>query len=489
MELRPTPTHTPLADVCRVLRIPTKQGCVSGLCIDSRAVRVGDLYAALPGEQTHGAKFAEQAIAAGAAAILTDFRGAEIIGAVPIPVLVVPLPRETLGVLARRIYDGPRPRLVGVTGTNGKTTTTHCIEAAAAATGTPTAVIGTLGVRFGSLQDYSGRTTPEAPALHAALQTVAEAGARLAAMEVSSHALTLHRVDGLRFDVAVFLGLTQDHLDFHSSMEEYFAAKSRLFAPGLSANAVINIDDDWGRRLASETVLPLVTYGTSCAADWTARDIAVGATGVTEFVAVGPGIEASVRMSMPGGFNVANALAALATASALGMDVVTAATGLATVRVPGRFEYIDNTRGIAAYADYAHTPDAVSRVLEVARGVSRGKLIAVLGCGGDRDPMKRPLMAAAAAAAADVVIITDDNPRSEDAAAIRAAMLQGVPAGSSVEEIPDRAVAISRAVAMAAPGDCVMVLGKGHETGQEIAGVMHPFDDRDALRSALAATR
>lgn len=488
-ELRPTVTHTAIAELCRTLRIPSKPGSVSGLSLDSRMVQHGDLYAALPGAHTHGAEFAAQAVAAGAAAILTDPVGAQRIGTSAVPVLVVPLPREALGALARQIYGGPRPRVVGVTGTNGKTTTTHCIEAAASAAGVPTAVMGTLGIRFGGLEHASGRTTPEAPTVHAALQAVAEDGASLMAMEVSSHALALHRVDGVRFEVAVFLGLSQDHLDFHHTMDDYFAAKAKLFEPHCSARAVINTDDAWGIRLADAVVIPHVTYALSRDADWTASDIVVGGNGMTHFTALGPHGRISVSMSMPGGFNVANALAALATIDAIGLDVQAAAAGLAAVRVPGRFEYIPNDRDVAAYADYAHTPDAVQRVLEVARAATAGRVIAVLGCGGDRDPSKRPLMARAAADGADVVIITDDNPRSEDPATIRAAMLAGTSAVDAVEEVGDRATAIARAVELARPGDCIMVLGKGHETGQEIAGIVHPFDDRVVLRDALGGTR
>lgn len=485
-ELRPTVRAIPLADVCRALHVPSKPGDVSGLTLDSRQVQAGDLYAALPGEHAHGAQFARQAIAAGAVAIVTDLPGAQLVGAVDVPIITVPHPREALGVLAQRIYNGPRPRLIGVTGTNGKTTTTHCIEAALRAVGTPTAVIGTLGVRFESLHHYSGRTTPEAPALHAALQAVAEAGASMASMEVSSHALALHRVDGLRFDVGVFTGLSQDHLDFHITMEDYFQAKARLFDPQVSARAVVNIDDDWGRRLVGMTAIETLTYALNVDADWTARDITARTDGMTEFTAVGPHGEVPVLLSMPGGFNVANALAALATCATTGFDVDAAARGLANVRVPGRFESVPNARGIAAFVDYAHTPDAVARVLDVARQAVPGRVIAVLGCGGDRDPLKRPLMGAAAVSHADLVIVTDDNPRSEDPAGIRAAVLRGTNSSATVEEIGDRAAAISRAVELAKAGDCIMVLGKGHETGQEIAGVVHPFDDRAVLAHAVA---
>ena len=251
-ELRPIKTSTPLANVCKVLHLPPKQGTVTGFTLDSRAVRSGDLYAALPGEHTHGANFAAQAIAAGAAAIVTDMAGAQIIGDVAVPVLVVPVPREALGAVANCVYSGPRPRLVGVTGTNGKTTTTHGIAAVADAVAVPTAILGTLGVRFRDVATASGRTTPEAPELHAALQAVAESGAEVAAMEVSSHALALHRVDGLRFEVAVFLGLSQDHLDFHHTMREYFEAKARLFDARVSRRAVIK--DRKSTRLNSSHV-------------------------------------------------------------------------------------------------------------------------------------------------------------------------------------------------------------------------------------------
>ena len=402
------------------------------------------------------------------------------------PVLTVPIPREALGAVAKCVYAGPRPRLIGVTGTNGKTTTTHFIAAVLEAIGHPTAVVGTLGVQFKELHAYSGRTTPEAPELHAALQAVAEAGAEFAAMEVSSHALALHRVDGLRFDVAVFLGLSQDHLDFHGTMERYFEAKARLFDPLMSSAAVINVDDEWGRTLSESVVTEAATYSGVTAADWTARDVVAGAH--TTFIAEGPGVEVPVRLSMPGDFNVANALAALAVAHRLGLDIERGARGLAEVQVPGRFESIPNERGVTAYADYAHTPDAVERVLAVARATTTGRVIAVLGCGGDRDASKRPLMGAAAARGADLVIVTDDNPRSEQPADIRRAILGGIGAGVSVEEIGDRAAAIARAVSLAKPGDCIMVLGKGHETGQEITGVMHDFDDRRELRAALAVS-
>lgn len=484
-ELRPIATPVPLPEICRQLRIPAVEGMVSGLTLDTRLVRPGDLFAALPGANTHGANFAAAAIAAGAAAVLTDAEGAEILHDVQVPVLVDDDPRARLGLLATLVYPGQRPSLVGITGTNGKTTTAHCVAAAAEAAGVPTAVLGTLGIRFRELNDYSGRTTPEAPSLHAALASLAEAGAGLAAMEVSSHALALHRVDGLNFEVAIFLGLTQDHLDFHPTMDDYFSVKSRLFTERHSRRAVINVDDTWGVRMAATCAVPCTTYGMTEAADWHPRNIEVDGSGRTHFTAVGPARTLAVNLSMPGGFNVANALAALAAVDALGLDLESAVQGLANVYVPGRFERINNERGIGAYVDYAHTPDAVTRVLDVARDATRGRLITVLGCGGDRDAAKRPLMGAAAAQESDLVIVTDDNPRSEDPATIRRAILEGAGTSAGVHEIGDRAAAIAFAVESAVAGDCIMVLGKGHETGQEAGGVLHPFDDRVELRRAL----
>ncbi len=484
-ELRPHPSSVSLAAVCRSLGVPPVDGLVSGVSLDTQLVQAGDLFAALPGARTHGARFADAAVRAGAVAVLTDAAGAALLTDIAVPVLVVDDPRAQLGEVARAVYPGPRPRLIGVTGTNGKTTTTHCIAAAAAAAGIPTAIVGTLGVRFGALSSYSGRTTPEATSLHASLAACAEAGAAAAAMEVSSHALALHRVDGLGFEVAAFLNLTQDHLDFHGTMEAYFEAKAALFAPERAGHAVVCIDDGWGRALAERTSLPVTTVGRD--AQWDAEDVRILDGGGTRFIARGPHGRTEVTMPLPGGFNVTNALVALACVDALGAGLDEAARGIASVSVPGRFERVPNERGIAAFVDYAHTPDAVERVLQVARASTRGRLIAVLGCGGDRDAAKRPHMARAAAAIADAVIVTDDNPRSENPAAIRRAMLEGVPGAVHVRELGDRAEAIAEAVALAGAGDCVMVLGKGHETGQEIAGVVHPFDDRDALRQALGA--
>jgi len=488
-ELRPRPRKIPIAAICQQLRIPPVDGAVTGLTLDTRLVQPGDLFAALPGANAHGAQFAAAAVEAGAAAVITDAVGADMIPALGVPVLVVDNPRGRLGDISLVVYAGQRPTLIGVTGTNGKTTTTHCIAATCEAVGIPTAVIGTLGIRFRDLYDYSGRTTPEAPSLHAALASLGEAGAGLAAMEVSSHALALHRVDGLFFEVAVFLGLSQDHLDFHSSMDDYFSVKRQLFQNSLARCAVINIDDSWGQQLARQSPVPTITYSITGAADWTAQDVVVDSVGCTHFTAVGPKVSVPVVLSMPGGFNVANALAALACAEALDLDVATAAGGLAHLSVPGRFERIPNDRGIGSYVDYAHTPDAVTRVLDVARAATRGRLITVIGCGGDRDAGKRPLMGAAAAQESDIVIITDDNPRSEDPASIRRAILDGAGTSAGVHEIGDRAAAIRFAVESAEPGDCIMVLGKGHETGQEIAGVLHPFDDRAELRRALGVAQ
>jgi UDP-N-acetylmuramoyl-L-alanyl-D-glutamate--2,6-diaminopimelate ligase len=310
-------------------------------------------------------------------------------------------------------------------------------------------------------------------------------------MEVSSHALALGRVDGARFAVAGFTNLTQDHLDFHKTFEDYFAAKASLFTPEHCDLAVVNIDDEYGRRLAAQTVVPLVTVSTTGDADWTVTSTHRSEHGTTVLDIAGPGESLTVGISLPGGFNVANALLAVAMLRQLDVPAEAIAAGLQTASVPGRMETFTRD-GLTVIVDYAHTPDAVELALEAARGATKGRLFAVVGCGGDRDPGKRPAMGAAAARAADVVIVTDDNPRSEDPAAIRAAAIKGARAAVpqvDLREVGDRRTAVATAIGLAGPGDTVVVLGKGHETGQEVRGVIHPFDDRETVRELLEATR
>jgi UDP-N-acetylmuramoyl-L-alanyl-D-glutamate--2,6-diaminopimelate ligase len=468
---------------------------VTGVTLDSRDVRPGDLYAALPGSRAHGADFAAAAAAAGAVAVLTDPAGAARALAAGLPALVVDLPRDRLGEVAALVYGRPAERLllVGVTGTNGKTTTAFLLEAGLRAAGHRTGLVGTVETRVAGEVLPSERTTPEAPDVQALLALMVERGCTAAAMEVSSHALALGRVDGTVFDVAVFTNLSQDHLDFHATIEDYYGAKATLFTPARSRTAVVCVDGPSGRRLAGEATVPVTTYtATAGPADWRASGLHLDAEGA-RFVVEGPaGERAPARVRLAGGFNVANALGAVVALVTAGLPLAAAVAGVGAVEgVPGRMERVDAGQPFLALVDYAHTPEAVETLLAAVRAVTAGRVVVVLGCGGDRDPFKRPLMGAAAVLGADVAVLTNDNPRSEDPARIIEAMLEGAravapDAADRVVVEPDRAVAIALAVARARPGDAVVVAGKGHEQGQEQAGVVRAFDDRVELRRALA---
>ena len=499
--IRPTGVVASGAVLRAMLGLPTGPPPeLTGVTLDSRRVRTGDLYAALPGFTTHGARFAAMAESAGAAAILTDPSGAVLIdeqGGSGLPLLVVDDPRSVLGSVSAWLYGRPADQLrtTGITGTNGKTTTAYLLDAALRADGRRTGLIGTVATQVGDEVLPATRTTPEAPDVHALLAVMHQREVSAVTMEVSSHALELGRVDGLRFDLGVFTNLSQDHLDFHGDMQSYFEAKSELFTPQRSAAGLVCVDDQWGRSLAEMVGIPVTTYSLAGPSDWTARDIAPGPQGTTRFVAVGPEGEVAAGVGLPGQFNVANALAAIAGAVHHGVDPLVAATAVRDCPgVPGRMERVRSEQDLLAIVDYAHTPDAVARALVAARAACRGRVIVVMGCGGDRDRDKRPLMGEVAAGGADVVIITDDNPRAEEPSQIRAAIMEGarrVPAADRavLHEDGDRRVAIERAVHLARPDDCVLVLGKGHEQGQEVAGVTTPFDDRLVVREALEELR
>ncbi len=494
---------------------------MTGVCLDSRRTRPGDLYAALPGERVHGARFVDQARQGGAVAVLTDRQGLDLArqaataGDPDVAVLVAEDPRAVLGGISAQVYGDPSAalRVVGVTGTNGKTTTTFLVESGFAAYGQRTAVLGTTGVRLRTETGIevlpAARTTPEAPELAGVLAAMVERGIRSVAMEVSSHALALHRIDGTHVDVAVFTNLGRDHLDFHHDMQTYFAAKARLFTRGLSRAAVVNLDDPHGRRLATLAAaegLEVHTYSSEGSAegspegrplaDWWVVDRQVTDAGQHVLVR-GPGqVSVELVVALPGVYNVANALAALVALVAAGVPVAVAATGIrGCTAVPGRLELVSQPGDPArVYVDYAHTPDAVRALLTAVRPMTPRRLVVVLGAGGDRDRDKRPTMGAAAARGADLVVVTDDNPRGEDPASIRTGLLAGarqVPAAARGEllEVPERRTAIRRAVALAGPGDVVLIVGKGHEQGQEIAGRIHLFDDRDEARAALREVR
>ena len=495
---------------------------VLGCTLDSRRVEPGDLYAALPGARTHGARHAAAAVGTGAVAVLTDVAGCPDAAATGVPVLVADAPRDVLGEVAATVHGRPADALalLGVTGTNGKTTTTTLADAALRAAGVRTVFVGTVRTAVAGTEVPSARTTPEAPDLQALLARGRDAGAGAAVLEVSSHALRLGRVDGARADVAVFTGLSRDHLDFHRDMEDYYAAKASLFTARRARAAAVWVDDPWGRRLAREVSgageVPLWTVGTggaptraphvrvtTAAADARGSRVLLHAPGTAPV---------ELAVALPGAFNVANAALAAVAVTLLagslrgaeavlavpptgwrgpavrrGLDLAAAAAGVAgCVGVPGRLERVEVGQPWTALVDYAHTPDAVETVLAALRPLTPGRLVVVLGCGGDRDRGKRPLMGEVAARGADVAVLTSDNPRSEDPLAVLGEMSAGaaVVDGAQVVVEPDRAAAVARAVAGAGPGDTVLVAGKGHETGQEVAGVVLPFDDREVLAAA-----
>lgn len=511
------PTHPPRTDVRDIASAveavidarpahPTPgEVCVTGVDLRAQSIEPGDLFAALPGSSRHGAEFVGDALAAGAVAVLTDSAGLDILRRSPsaahVPVLVHERPREVLGRISAQVYGHPSTAMtvIGITGTSGKTTTSYLVEAGLAAAGRRCGLIGTIETRMAGVHVPSALTTPEAPQLHALLAVMVEQGIDTVVMEVSSHALSLGRVDGTRFAVGVFTNLSQDHLDFHDSLESYFLAKSRLFAPDSSVRAdtaVVCIDDAWGMRMADiarAAGSTVVTASVDAESDWTVSNPAQHEDGTQSLTAHDPGgtsIDVSIRL--PGRYNIANTVLALATCVAAGADVHPVATGVGSVDVPGRVQRIDRGQNFLAVVDYAHKPAAVEAVLATLRRQSSGRIAIVLGAGGDRDAAKRPLMGAAGARGADLLIVTDDNPRSEKPDVVRDAVAGGalaVPEDTrgEVRVVGDRAAAIAEAVAWAEDGDVVLIAGKGHETGQEIAGVKYPFDDRAVLAEAIDA--
>lgn len=452
---------------------------VANLAYDSRKAGPGTLFFCVVGEQRDGHEFAAQVIEAGAVALVVE-RELDV----AVPQVVVPSARAAMAPFAAAFWGDPTAelRVVGVTGTNGKTTTAYLTREILEAAGIQTGLMGTVKQVVGGVEEPVERTTPEGIDLQETFRRMIEGGDRAVAMEVSSHALVLRRADAIHFDVAVFTNLTQDHLDFHQTMEEYFEAKRMLFEaePGVR---IVNVDDPYGRRLAEE--FECLTYSAEGAdADYRATDVEFDAGGAT-FTVAG---KAEVRTGMPGHFNVANALAAFAVAEALGVDGGTAAAGLAAAaRVPGRFELIDEGQGFGVLVDYAHTPDSIENALRAARRLTAGKLISVFGAGGDRDKAKRPLMGRAGGVLSDLAIVTSDNPRSEDPEAIVAEVAAGAGEGDAelIVEV-DRHAAIALALGRAKPGDTVVIAGKGHEQGQEFEGGRKvPFDDREVAREEL----
>ncbi|WP_326828432.1 UDP-N-acetylmuramoyl-L-alanyl-D-glutamate--2,6-diaminopimelate ligase [Streptosporangium sp. NBC_01810] len=503
--MRPaTSSPRPLSGLASLIGAPSGTSraplaAVSGITIDSRQVCRGDLYVALPGATAHGADFSAQALAAGAAAILTDEAGRQAAVATGLPVLVVPNPRRLLGQVSAWVYGNPAAdvMVIGVTGTSGKSTTGFLLEAGLRAAGHRPGLIGGVEIHVGELRFAPKLTTPEASDLQGLFALMRERGVTAAAMEVSSHALALGRVDEVFYDVALFTNLSQDHLDFHRDLDDYFATKARLFTPEMSRVGVVNIDDAHGRELLGFAKIPMITFSAEGAveADWRAVDVRLEPEGST-FKIVGPGgVEEAAAIALPGPFNVANALGAVVALVEAGVPLRAALTGIGTLAgVPGRMERVPGGEDFQAIVDYSHKPGAVESVLRSLREVTAGRLIVVLGCGGDRDRGKRPMMGEAAARLADVAILTSDNPRSEDPLRILAEMMDGVLGVSQdgrahVIIEPDRAAAIDLAIGRAGFGDVVVVAGKGHEQGQYIGDQVLPFDDRQVVADAIVRRR
>lgn len=480
---------------------------VTGVTLASREVRPGDLFVAVPGFRVHGVRYAADAITAGARAVVTDEAGATECRDLGVPVLVTSDPRALAGRLADLVYDHPSGDLltIAVTGTNGKTTTTYFLDAALRAHLGPTTLQGTIELRVGEASVKSPRTTLEAPALHGLLAASRERGIRALLTEASSQGIALHRLAGVALDVAVFTNLQRDHLDFHHTMEEYFAAKAALFTPGQARRAVVVVDDEWGARLARDVEIPVESLAThpedtreaALMADWRVLSADIGLDGVgSSFRLQGPdGSVHAASSPLPGLVNVSNAATAIVAAHAAGVPLAVAIEAIGQAAgIPGRMErVVERGSGLPlCIVDYAHTPEALEYALEAVRPITPGRLISVLGSDGDRDQGKRPILGEIAARLADVVVITDENPRSEDPAAIRAALLEGVrvvrPDLEDVVEIhTSRADALRWAVSHGGEGDTVIVTGKGHEPTQEIAGVFHRYNDRDIFREVAAA--
>jgi UDP-N-acetylmuramoyl-L-alanyl-D-glutamate--2,6-diaminopimelate ligase len=452
---------------------------ISDVTHDSRSVGPGSLFVAVRGFTRDGHDFVADVERAGAAAVLVDHRVD-----VSIPQIVVADTRLSMGPAAAVVHHRPSERLtvIGVTGTNGKTSVTQMVQAILGSIEIVCGVVGTLGIRVGDSSIESERTTPEASDFQRTLATIAERGATVAAVEVSSHALELGRVDGTRFSVAAFTNLSQDHLDFHGNMDRYFDAKAKLFEPSRSAKAVVFVDDEWGAALRRRLEMPCLAVAIDGEGDLTGTVVEADLAGSSLHIRYA-GQEADARISAAGRFSVANALVAAGCCLAAGFSFDDVVSGLSAIRpVPGRFELVDYEGGPSVVVDYSHTPAGVQAAIDTARPLTDGRLIAVLGAGGDRDRAKRPLMGAAASAA-DFVIVTSDNPRSEPPAAIMAEVMAGVTAPN--EAIEDRRSAIRRAIEIAAEGDTVLLMGKGHEAYQEIAGVRRPFHDATVAREEL----
>lgn len=474
------------ADIAKLIGAEFDQDIeINGIAQSASDVVPGDIFFALPGTKHHGIEFLDQAITNGAVAVISDQKGKNL----KLPTLIVENPRKVLGDVAAHIYDDPSKNLfsVGITGTNGKTTVTTLLHQIWQIAGWDSGLIGTVNTQINSEILPATHTTPEAAPLQSLFAAMRERHCRAVAMEVSSHALVQHRVSGTHFKVAGFTNLTQDHLDYHGDMESYFESKAKLFEYGRSDLAVINVDDLYGSKLAENLEIPVIKISRDKRLDWYYEEhVQLGSS--TQIKIRGKdGVLIEGTTKLIGAFNLDNLLMAVAIAVISGVDPIEISANMSLlIGAPGRLEQVNVGQDFLAFVDYAHTPDAVINVLKSAREMTKGKVIAVLGCGGDRDKSKRPLMGSALTAA-DIPIFTSDNPRSENPEMILQEMVGGL--NHSGEVIVDRRIAIARAVEIAKPGDVIAILGKGHETGQEINGVKHPFDDRKVLAEEIAGLK
>lgn len=512
-DFAPTPVSALITAIGGTLVSGTSDETVSGVSLNTKTLLPGDLYLALPGAKVHGAQFVPAAVQAGAAAILTDPQGVEIIGECAVPIISVQLPRDHVGELAKLIYRNTQSEqltLFGVTGTNGKTTTSYFIDAVLAQLGLVSALVGTIAIKVAGQAIPSALTTPEATQLHALFAKLSQDGGTAAVMEVSSHAISYRRISGLRFAVSGFTNLTQDHLDLHGSMAEYMATKAELFNASCSETAVILTDGGsagYGARMAgtaSANVVRLCTDGTDQDADWTVTDVAAEGLGHRFTLRHRDGTAVHTGTGLPGDFNIANA--ALAAAMVLSADHQRLGVSTAEVidvleqgrpfdtAVPGRMEVV--THAPAGVVDFAHNPDAMIRTLSALKDASDGKLILVFGATGERDTSKRGIMGSIAAEYADVIIVSDDDPHGEEPSGIRAQVMAGAQkwindhaADRVLVEISPRQDAIAYAAELAQPQDTILLAGRGHETAMDMAGEVVPIDDRDELRHAVALAK
>ncbi len=462
---------------------------ISGIAFNAANVKPGDLFVALAGAKTHGINFAQTAIANGAVAVLTDLSSETEIKDLLIPVFKCQNPRFEMGKIAAWFYDKPFEKLtaIGITGTNGKTTSASFVNQLLKSTGKKCAFLGTVNLEINDQKFAAERTTPESVDLQSFAAAALEQGVTHLVMEVSSHALALDRVIGCHFKVSAFTNLTQDHLDFHGTMENYFQAKAKLFTSELSDSSVLNIDDGYAQKLSEQLLKSgLATSKVSCKNN--SADVSL-----VNFDASTKKLELQIKgqklvseFNFFGSYNLENLMIAIGICVQLGVPIEELAPAISDLKpVPGRLEQINAGQKFLAFADYAHTPDAVIRVLKTAREFTTGKVIGVLGCGGDRDASKRSPMGNALNKNSDVAIFTSDNPRSEPAESILKQMTSGITVELPSKIIIDRKAAIEYAVRVANPDDCVLVLGKGHEVGQENSGNKTPFDDRIELKTAI----